>query len=54
MMAVIWSAMLSFTTAPIFKKLNRLTGFRYPNHIRVTLQEVAVMEGFVRALRAIL
>lgn len=28
-----------------------MTGFRFPNHIRVTLHDVPVMEGFVRALR---
>ena len=31
-----------------------MTGFRYPNHIRVTLAPMAVMEAFVAALKKIL
>jgi histidinol-phosphate aminotransferase len=31
-----------------------MTGFRFPNHIRVTLHDVPVMEGFVDALRSTL
>lgn len=31
-----------------------MTGFRFPNHIRITLQELSVMEGLVKALRNIL
>jgi histidinol-phosphate aminotransferase len=29
-----------------------MTGFRFPNHIRVTLHDVPVMEGFVKALKS--
>ncbi|MCK9630236.1 MAG: histidinol-phosphate transaminase [Methanoregula sp.] len=29
-----------------------MTGFRFPNHIRVTLHDLPVMEGFVQALRS--
>lgn len=45
----------------IYRKLMRLgymvrtmTGFRFPNHIRVTLQPVPVMEGFIKALLEVL
>ena len=31
-----------------------MTGFRFPNHIRVTLSTIPVMEDFVRSLHAIL
>ena len=31
-----------------------MTGFRMPNHIRVTLQPLHVMEGFLHALKAVL
>lgn len=30
-----------------------MTGFRYPNHIRVTMNTLPVMEGFVRALKTV-
>jgi len=45
----------------IYRKLMRLgymvrtmTGFRFPNHIRVTLQSLPVMEGFIKALIEVL
>jgi histidinol-phosphate aminotransferase len=45
----------------IYRKLMRLgymvrtmTGFRFPNHIRVTLQPLPVMEGFIKALLEVL
>ncbi|MBP2636071.1 MAG: histidinol phosphate aminotransferase apoenzyme [Firmicutes bacterium] len=45
----------------IYRKLMRLgymvrtmTGFRFPNHIRVTLQPLPVMEGFIKALTEVL
>ena len=53
MMAVIWSAMLSFTTAPIFKKLNRLTGFRYPS-IAAGLTMLLLALGLIIPLLAVL
>ena len=31
-----------------------MTGFRYPNHIRVTLAQMEAMEAFIMALRNIL
>ena len=31
-----------------------MTGFRYPNHIRLTMDKLPVMEGFIKALKAIL
>jgi histidinol-phosphate aminotransferase len=31
-----------------------MTGFRYPNHIRVTLAKMEAMEAFVAALKKIL
>ena len=30
-----------------------MTGFRYPNHIRVTLSHAEAMEDFCRALRSV-
>ena len=29
-----------------------MTGFRFPNHIRVTMETLPVMEGFIKALKA--
>lgn len=34
--------------------IRTMTGFRMPNHIRVTLQPVPVMEGFLEALKKVL
>ena len=52
---------LPFSDTLAYRKLMRMgymvrtmTGFRFPNHIRVTLHAVPVMEGFVSALRKIL
>lgn len=30
-----------------------MTGFRFPNHIRVTMNTLPVMEGFIRALKSV-
>lgn len=30
-----------------------MTGFRFPNHIRITMDKLPVMEGFIRALRSV-
>ncbi|MBV7272445.1 histidinol-phosphate transaminase [Clostridiaceae bacterium UIB06] len=52
---------LPFSDTLAYRKLMNLgymvrtmTGFRYPNYIRVTLNSLSVMEGFVRALRKII
>jgi histidinol-phosphate aminotransferase len=49
---------LPFSDTLAYRRLMRkgymirtMTGFRFPNHIRVTLHDVPVMEGFVDALR---
>jgi histidinol-phosphate aminotransferase len=34
--------------------IRAMTGFRYPNHIRVTLAQMEAMEAFVGALKKIL
>ncbi|HWR40157.1 MAG TPA: histidinol-phosphate transaminase [Patescibacteria group bacterium] len=34
--------------------IRTMAGFRFPNHIRVTLQDISVMEGFINALRSII
>lgn len=31
-----------------------MTGFRFPNHIRITLGKLPIMEGFVKALKSVL
>ena len=31
-----------------------MTGFRFPNHIRITLHTIPVMEGFIKALKTII
>ena len=30
-----------------------MTGFRFPNHIRITMDKLPVMEGFIRALKSV-